>query len=151
MRRMMMAMGCASAALILASAANAQDPGDPGTRTDDHTCMALAMEANEAAENNMSENTGRRYGSGEATPAEREYKQECMAPTTSRMYSSTAVTTNENLSSTTVSGTTGVGTPILPPRTELITNGPVPDTPANRARYGGPNSRAGQMTAPRGN
>ncbi len=36
-------------------------------------------------------------------------------------------------------------------RTSLVTNGPVPDTPENRARFGGPNSRAGQMTAPAGN
>lgn len=31
------------------------------------------------------------------------------------------------------------------------TNGPVPDTPENRARFGGPNSNAGQRTAPVGN
>jgi UrcA family protein len=35
--------------------------------------------------------------------------------------------------------------------TRTITNDPVPDTPENRARYGGPMSRGGQMTAPRGN
>jgi UrcA family protein len=34
---------------------------------------------------------------------------------------------------------------------QTVTNGPVPDTPANRARYGQPMSRAGQQTAPRGN
>jgi hypothetical protein len=28
---------------------------------------------------------------------------------------------------------------------------PIPDTPANRAKYGGPMSRAGKHTAPRGN
>lgn len=33
----------------------------------------------------------------------------------------------------------------------LITNGPVPDTAANRAKYGGPNSRAGRHTKPAGN
>ncbi len=33
----------------------------------------------------------------------------------------------------------------------LVTNGPVPDTAANRAKYGGPNSRAGRRTAPAGN
>jgi hypothetical protein len=32
-----------------------------------------------------------------------------------------------------------------------MTNGPVPDTPANRARYGGPMSHAGKRTAPTGN
>lgn len=34
---------------------------------------------------------------------------------------------------------------------KLITNGPVPDTAANRAKYGGPNSRAGRHTKPAGN
>ena len=32
-----------------------------------------------------------------------------------------------------------------------VTNGPVADTPANRARYGQPMSHAGKRTAPRGN
>jgi hypothetical protein len=33
----------------------------------------------------------------------------------------------------------------------LVTNGPVPDTPANRARYGKPLSHAGKKTPPSGN
>lgn len=32
-----------------------------------------------------------------------------------------------------------------------VTNGPVPDTPENRARFGGPMSNGGQKTAPVGN
>ena len=35
--------------------------------------------------------------------------------------------------------------------TRVVTNGPVPDTAENRARYGQPMSRAGKMTAPLGN
>lgn len=35
--------------------------------------------------------------------------------------------------------------------TTTITNGPVPDTPENRARFGGPLSNAGQRTTPAGN
>lgn len=35
--------------------------------------------------------------------------------------------------------------------TRLITNGPVPDTPENRARFGAPMSNAGKRTAPAGN
>ena len=35
--------------------------------------------------------------------------------------------------------------------TTTVTNGPVPDTPENRARFGGPMSNAGQRTAPAGN
>jgi len=34
---------------------------------------------------------------------------------------------------------------------ETVTNGPVPDTAENRAKYGQPDSRAGKMTAARGN
>jgi hypothetical protein len=33
----------------------------------------------------------------------------------------------------------------------VVTNGPVPDTQQNRARFGGPMSRTGRMTAPVGN
>ncbi len=33
----------------------------------------------------------------------------------------------------------------------LVTNGPVPDTAANRAKYGKPMSRTGQKTLPSGN
>lgn len=32
-----------------------------------------------------------------------------------------------------------------------LTNGPIPDTPANRAKYGQPMSNAGKRTAARGN
>jgi UrcA family protein len=35
--------------------------------------------------------------------------------------------------------------------TTTVTNGPVADTPENRARYGGPMSRAGKRTSARGN
>ena len=33
----------------------------------------------------------------------------------------------------------------------VVSNGPVPDTPANRAAYGKPMSHAGRATAPAGN
>jgi UrcA family protein len=35
--------------------------------------------------------------------------------------------------------------------TQTVTNGPVPDTPQNRAAYGGPQSNGGRRTAPVGN
>src|SRR6185312_13186436 len=47
--------------------------------------------------------------------------------------------------------TTGynVGTPQTDPNTgaQIVTNGPVPDTRANRARFGMPDSHAGKRTA----
>jgi hypothetical protein len=33
----------------------------------------------------------------------------------------------------------------------VISNGPVPDTPQNRAKYGQPLSNAGRLTKPAGN
>ena len=35
--------------------------------------------------------------------------------------------------------------------TSVVTNGPVADTPENRAKYGAPMSNAGKRTAPSGN
>ena len=43
-----------------------------------------------------------------------------------------------------------VGAPSAPMST-TVTNGPVPDTAANRAKYGGPQSHAGRHTAAAGN
>jgi UrcA family protein len=43
------------------------------------------------------------------------------------------------------------GQPAATVTTQTVTNGPVPDTPENRARFGGPMSRAGRRTAPAGN
>ena len=37
------------------------------------------------------------------------------------------------------------------PASAVVTNGPVPDTRANRAAYGGPASRAGRMSTANGN
>jgi len=34
---------------------------------------------------------------------------------------------------------------------QVVSNGPIPDTRANRAKYGRPMSRAGKMTKPAGN
>ena len=51
--------------------------------------------------------------------------------------------------------TTGynVGAPQTDPNTgaQMVTNGPVPDTRANRARFGSPDSHAGNRTSPAGN
>jgi len=57
----------------------------------------------------------------------------------------------ESVSSTTT--TEMYASPPMTPevRTSVVTNGPVPDTPENRSRFGGPMSRAGRATAPVGN
>jgi cytoskeletal protein RodZ len=38
-----------------------------------------------------------------------------------------------------------------PVQVQVVTNGPVPDTAENRAKYGGPQSRAGKRSAAKGN
>jgi UrcA family protein len=43
------------------------------------------------------------------------------------------------------------GAPAATYTTRTVTNGPVPDTPANRARFGGPMSNGGRRTVPAGN
>ena len=57
-------------------------------------------------------------------------------------YSTSSTTTTTQYSSAAVSPEV---------RTSLVTNGPVPDTPENRARFGGPDSAGGRATAPVGN
>jgi hypothetical protein len=59
-------------------------------------------------------------------------------------------------------GNAAGNTPTIPDQTQapasssatvsrMVTNGPIPDTPANRAKYGAPMSHAGKKTAPAGN
>jgi hypothetical protein len=67
--------------------------------------------------------------------------------TSSVSASDLAPTPSANIASSTTT-TDSTGTIVT---RELVTNGPVPDTPQNRARYGQPLSHAGRMTAPRGN
>jgi hypothetical protein len=77
---------------------------------------------------------------------------------------STDVTTSSSSVATDTSSSSSVSTTATAPsaasmgvnastgaNVQLITNGPVPDTPENRAKYGDPMSRAGKMTAPAGN
>lgn len=42
-------------------------------------------------------------------------------------------------------------TPSASAGTDVVSNGPVPDTPANRAKYGQPLSHAGKISKPAGN
>lgn len=59
--------------------------------------------------------------------------------------SGAGVTTSSTTTSADVAGTNASVT------TQTITNGPVPDTPENRRKFGGPMSRAGKHTAAKGN
>jgi predicted outer membrane protein len=73
---------------------------------------------------------------------------------------STTTTTTTSTDATAPAAATGTATSTSATTTDasgasvtttMTTNGPVPDTRANRAKYGQPMSRAGRRTAPRGN
>lgn len=66
--------------------------------------------------------------------------------TTSTTTSSTGVTTSS--STATSAGGYGANTSFTQ---QTVAMAPIPDTPANRAKYGGPMSRAGKHTAAKGN
>lgn len=61
---------------------------------------------------------------------------------------SAGVTADAAASATTTAADASTGASLT---TSTTTNGPVPDTAENRAKYGGPMSRAGKRTAARGN
>jgi len=52
---------------------------------------------------------------------------------------------------TSVAADASASAPAATYTTTMVTNGPVPDTAENRAKYGAPLSRAGKRTAARGN
>ena len=75
-------------------------------------------------------------------------------------YSSTYTESAPTVSATDTAATEPVAPPVATPSSydttptftnQLVTNGPVPDTPENRAKYGAPMSNAGKRTAPAGN
>ena len=67
------------------------------------------------------------------------------------MSSGADVTSQSNMnSSTTSSSAMGAGQDVSV-TSQTVTNGPVPDTKENRAKYGQPMSHAGRMTKAKGN
>jgi len=59
--------------------------------------------------------------------------------------------TDATASATTAGEDTSASVPAATYETRMVTNGPVPDTPENRARFGEPMSHAGKRTAASGN
>jgi len=69
------------------------------------------------------------------------------ADTTEPMPAPSATDSTMSTPSTTATAPSGMATASV----QTVTNGPIPDTPENRAKYGAPMSRAGKRTAPVGN
>jgi hypothetical protein len=70
------------------------------------------------------------------------------ASTDTSVNSSTSADTSTSSTTATSATTSGADVSVT---TTLVTNGPVPDTAENRAKYGQPMSRAGKRTAAAGN
>jgi hypothetical protein len=74
--------------------------------------------------------------------------------TTDQSMSTTAPATQYNYNANTQpasSSTLGDPTTMKAGDPNVVSNGPVPDTPENRAKYGKPMSNAGKRSAPAGN
>jgi hypothetical protein len=142
MRRLQLAIGAAALALIAAPAMaqstegpmappNSMNTTGPTTCTapNDVTCTNRAPKAVIAPPSNAvpSEETPNQLGPAAMPPAAVPPAPVTDTSLPTRQYSST-------------------GTDV-----QVISNGPVPDTAENRAKYGGPRSRAGKRTAPAGN
>jgi len=72
------------------------------------------------------------------------------APADQTLITPAPADTSVNTNASTTAPLATAETIQLATRTELVTNGPVPDTPATRSLYP-PMSRAGKRTAPAGN
>lgn len=72
--------------------------------------------------------------------------------TTAAPSASTDTTISEPSTDTSAAAATGAAVSASTGgNVQVVSNGPVPDTAENRAKYGGPMSRAGKRTAPAGN
>jgi hypothetical protein len=123
-----------AAVALLGGAANAQQPQPqgptPGSVTGDARSPQVPI-----GETPPADTTAAAPPATEpAPPAEGSAATASATPSTD-VTAAAATTTASNVSVTTMT----------------VTNGPVPDTAENRAKYGAPLSRAGKMTAARGN
>ena len=133
----------AGAFSLAATAAFAQaEPGRADTRIDDGSCYAKGYEAQRSADRRSEGDIPVKKG---LTPAEKRFAEKC----------GVAVTEETPPAAETPPPPAPAAEPVRQYSSEatvqVITNGPVPDTPENRARYGGPMSRAGRHTTPAGN
>jgi hypothetical protein len=93
------------------------------------------------------ERAGAATASGVITPG----AVEPVVPGSATIGATSSANSSATISDSASSATSAGAPASVTATTTLTTNGPVPDTPANRRKYGQPLSRAGKMTAARGN
>lgn len=99
------------------------------------------------------------WNGAHSPPDDKQYQEKVRVPlgdppatTTSAPAAAADVTTSTTTTSTDVTAPSATSAATNVSFTSMtVTNGPVPDTRENRAKYGQPLSRAGRMTAARGN
>jgi hypothetical protein len=107
------------------------------------------------------------WNGAHAPPDDKQYQEKVAVPVGAASSTATdvaattpppaepATTTATSTTSTDVTApaatSAGVNTSAASFSNLTVTNGPIPDTPANRKKYGQPLSHAGKMTAARGN
>jgi hypothetical protein len=149
----------AGAFSLAATAAFAQaEPGRADTRIDDGSCYAKGYEAQRSADRRSEGDIPVKKG---LTPAEKRFAEKCGVAVTEETPppppppEPPAPPPPPPPAAETPPPPAPAAEPVRQYSSEatvqVITNGPVPDTPENRARYGGPMSRAGRHTTPAGN
>jgi hypothetical protein len=158
MRRDLLALTCAAATLV-AGASWAQDGRGVG---EGGTCKKSPPGSGEQLCIDDGTEASRGRTARDVARANRDQSSLPAAPTASappRADSQSAASTTSSAGSTWSSDQSASSLASTPApagasatvTSELIASAPVPDTPANRARYGQPMSHAGKSTAPRGN
>jgi hypothetical protein len=138
----------AATAFLLAGAAFAQNApaGDTAVNPPSSNQLPPGVATGNAA-TNLSRPSGQ-AGTGDSTAPS------ATAPVQGPNGASAPGVTSPSSDAATVAPAAGAPTERAPSAnagTDLISNGPVPDTPANRAKYGQPLSNAGRLTKPAGN
>lgn len=85
------------------------------------------------------------------TPTESSAQAPTTTDTTATATTTTTSTTDATAGATTSAASATDAATGASVTTQMVSNGPIPDTPANRAKYGQPLSRAGKHTAAKGN
>ncbi|HEY9219167.1 MAG TPA: hypothetical protein VIO94_14050 [Phenylobacterium sp.] len=139
-----------AASALMAGAAHAQlGAGTPDTGTTGNQAAPADPKESQTGLPSVDSTRATGAGAGETNLPNGEVNSSSDA-TTSGVTSSPTPDTSYSTSSAASASSSGSNAS-MSGSTQVVTNGPVPDTAENRAKYGAPMSRAGKRTAPAGN
>jgi hypothetical protein len=139
----------ATAAALLGGAAFAQPTGATGSNFSQNTQPAAV---NPPPSNQLPAGVATGNAAvNEPTPSGQAGTGDVTAPSGSAAGAINSTGRSDAVTVAPAAGAPAERAPAASAGTDLITNGPVPDTRANRAKYGQPLSNAGRLTKPAGN